>query len=64
MNNPFVEVSVKNKVGYVTFFHPNRNSMPSDILLLLKDAISDAGQNDDISVIVLQSGGDRTFCAG
>jgi len=64
MNNPFVEVSVKNKVGYVTFFHPNRNSMPSDILLLLKDAIIDAGHNDDITVIVLQSGGDRTFCAG
>lgn len=64
MNNPFVETTVKNKVGYITFFHPNRNSMPSDILLLLKDAIIDAGYNDDIAVIVLQSGGDRTFCAG
>jgi methylglutaconyl-CoA hydratase len=64
MNNPFVETLVKNKVGYITFFHPNRNSMPSDILLLLKDAIIDAGNNKDITVIVLKSGGDRTFCAG
>jgi methylglutaconyl-CoA hydratase len=64
MNNPFVETLVKNKVGYITFFHPNRNSMPSDILLLLKDAIIDAGNNKDITVIILKSGGDRTFCAG
>ena len=64
MNNPFVETLVKNKVGYITFFHPNRNSMPSDILLFLKDAIIDAGNNKDITVIVLKSGGDRTFCAG
>lgn len=64
MNNPFAETTVKNNVGYITFFHPNRNSMPSDILLLLKDAIIDAGNNEDITVIVLKSGGDRAFCAG
>lgn len=64
MNNPFVELTVKNEVGYITFFHPNRNSMPSDILSLLKQTIIDAGKNEDVKVIVLQSGGDRTFCAG
>ena len=64
MNNAFVELTVKNKVGYITFFHPNRNSMPSDILSLLQKTIIDAGKNMDVKVIVLQSGGDRTFCAG
>ncbi len=64
MNNPFVELTVKNKVGYITFFHPNRNSMPSDILSLLQKTIIDAEKNNDVRVIVLQSGGDRTFCAG
>ena len=38
--------------------------MPSDILSLLEQTIIDAGKNDDIKVIVLKSGGDRTFCAG
>jgi len=30
----------------------------------LANTISEAGQNDAIKVIVLKSGGDRTFCAG
>lgn len=64
MNEPYVTISIKNKVGYIEFFHPNRNSMPSDILLQLKQAIEEAGTSDAINVIVLKSGGDRTFCAG
>lgn len=61
---PYVTLNIENKVGYVEFFHPNRNSMPSNILLLLAQTITDAGNDDGISVIVLKSGGDRTFCAG
>jgi methylglutaconyl-CoA hydratase len=38
--------------------------MPSDILALLEQTIIDAGKNEAIKVIVLKSGGDRTFCAG
>ncbi|GAL61077.1 methylglutaconyl-CoA hydratase [Algibacter lectus] len=38
--------------------------MPSDILDLLAQTIKGAGENDDVNVIVLKSGGDRTFCAG
>lgn len=60
----YVTLTIKNNVGIVEFFHPNRNSMPSDILSLLEQTIIDAGKNDDIKVIVLKSGGDRTFCAG
>ncbi|NCO63893.1 MAG: enoyl-CoA hydratase/isomerase family protein [Flavobacteriales bacterium] len=64
MNNPYVKLIVENGVGYITFFHPNRNSMPSDILILLEKAILEAGNHEDVTVIVLKSGGDRTFCAG
>ena len=64
MIQQYVTLNIKNKVGYIEFFHPNRNSLPSDVLLLLKQAIVEAGENDEIKVIVLKSGGDRTFCAG
>ena len=40
------------------------NSLPGDILQKLVNFIKNAGDNKDIKVIVLQSGGDRTFCAG
>ena len=64
MNTPYVTLTIKNKVGYIEFFHPNRNSMPSDILLKLTETIVEAGNTNAIHVIVLQSGGFRTFCAG
>jgi len=60
----YVKLLIENTVGYIEFFHPNQNSMPSDILLQLKETIMEAGKNNDINVIVLKSGGDRTFCAG
>lgn len=64
MTEPYVTLSIKNNIGYIEFFHPNRNSMPSDILIKLKKTIEEAATNETINVIVLQSGGDRTFCAG
>src|SRR5690606_11508812 len=61
---PYVKLLVENTVGYIEFFHPNRNSMPSDILSQLENALIVAGTNDAINVIVLKSGGVGTFCAG
>ena len=60
----YVTLSIENNVGYIEFFHPNRNSMPSDVLAKLEQTIVEAGANTAIKVIVLKSGGDRTFCAG
>ena len=61
---PYVKLLIENSVGYIEFFHPNRNSMPSDTLSKLEQTINDAGVHEDVKVIVLRSGGDRTFCAG
>ena len=61
---PYVKQTIENQVGYIEFFHPEHNSLPRDILSKLVQTIVDAGNNDDIKVIVLKSGGDRTFCAG
>lgn len=64
MTQPYVKQTIKNGVGYIEFFHPSHNSLPSNILSELARTIKNAGENANIKVIVLKSGGDRTFCAG
>ncbi|TXD85381.1 enoyl-CoA hydratase/isomerase family protein [Subsaximicrobium wynnwilliamsii] len=64
MTKPYVKQNIESEVAYIEFFHPAHNSLPGDILAKLAKTITEAGENDDIKVIVLKSGGDRTFCAG
>ena len=51
-------------VGTITFFHPASNSLPGHILRKLANTVREAGQRDDVKVLVLKSAGDRAFCAG
>ncbi len=55
---------IKEGLIEIEFFHPKHNSLPSDILALLADTITEKGQDPSVKVIILKSGGDRTFCAG
>ncbi len=64
MSNPYVNIEIENGVGTIEFFHPAHNSLPGDILAKLAQTITEAGEAEDIKVIVLKSGRDRTFCAG
>ena len=64
MTKPYVKQTIENGIGYIEFFHPAHNSLPGDILAELATAITAAGTNEEIKVIVLKSGGNRTFCAG
>ena len=64
MSKPYVKQTIKNNISFIEFYHPSHNSLPGDILQKLVNLIKNAGDNKDIKVIVLQSGGDRTFCAG
>ncbi len=64
MSEPYVKLKNKSGVGYIEFFHPSHNSLPGNVLAELARIITAAGDDDSIKVIVLQSGGDRTFCAG
>jgi methylglutaconyl-CoA hydratase len=59
-----VNQTIENHIATIEFFHPEQNSLPTSILVQLADTITSAGQNPDIKVIILKSGGDRTFCAG
>jgi len=61
---PYVKQHNKNGLGYIEFFHPTHNALPGHLLSELSRAITLVGENDNVKVIVLQSGGDRTFCAG
>lgn len=61
----FVETIVSPEgVGTITFFHPSHNSLPGKLLAELANAITTAGENEAVKVIILKSSGDRTFCAG
>src|ERR1700755_2207574 len=53
-----------NGVMTIEFFHPQSNSLPGAMLEAITHEIHAAGHDHDTKVIVLQSGGDRAFCAG
>ncbi|RLD20250.1 MAG: enoyl-CoA hydratase/isomerase family protein [Bacteroidetes bacterium] len=59
-----VVTTTNNNVTTITFSHPAHNSMPGHQLKSLTAAINAAGENKDSTIIILQSAGDRTFCAG
>lgn len=61
---PYVKQIVQHGISTIEFFHPAHNSLPGNILAELVDNINKAGKNDKVKVIILKSGGDRTFCAG
>jgi methylglutaconyl-CoA hydratase len=60
----YVKSSTHNHITSIEFFHPQSNSLPSNILNDLAKEIHSAGNDDDTRVIILRSAGDRAFCAG
>ena len=64
MTQPYVKQNIQDQVATIEFFHPAHNSLPGDILAKLADTITETGKNDEVLVIILKSGGERTFCAG
>lgn len=60
----YVHQNIQNGISTIEFFHPAHNSLPGTILVELVKNINDAGSNSKVKVIILKSGGVRTFCAG
>lgn len=60
----YVHQNIQNGISTIEFFHPAHNSLPGTILVELVKNINDAGSNSKVKVIILKSGGARTFCAG
>ena len=60
----YVKLDKEDGIGVIEFFHPQSNALPAKILSQLSETIDLAGNDDDIKVIILKSGGERAFCAG
>lgn len=59
-----INTVISNSIATITFFHPQSNSLPGNLLRKLADNITAAGNDSGVKVIVLKSEGEKTFCAG
>lgn len=59
-----IKSTIENGIGTITFFHPQSNSMPGVQLRNLAAEIEKLGKDENAKVIVLQSEGEKAFCAG
>ena len=64
MINGYVNLEIENGICTIEFYHPKSNSLPSHLLGQLAETIAEAGENDKVKVITLQSEGNKAFCAG
>ena len=59
-----VVTSIRETIATITFYHPASNSFPTLLLNRLIENINRLAVDDTVSIIILQSEGDRAFCAG
>lgn len=64
MTDAYVRSETHKGITSIEFFHPQSNSLPGIILHDLAVAITHAGNDPNTIVIVLRSGGEKSFCAG
>lgn len=57
-------VVAENGLAIITFGHPAHNSLPSNLLRLLTEQITAAGENPEVRLILIKSDGTGTFSAG
>ena len=63
-NETYVRSHIEHGINTIEFFHPQSNSLPGKILEELAREIHFAGTHDETKVIILRSGGEKTFCSG
>jgi methylglutaconyl-CoA hydratase len=64
ISSGYVKSEFHNSVTTIEFFHPQSNSLPGKILDELSQAIHRAGNDEETKLIILQSSGEKAFCAG
>jgi methylglutaconyl-CoA hydratase len=64
MNDGYVKTQVHKGIATIEFFHPQSNSMPARMLDQVAQQIHGAANDEDASVILLRSAGEKAFCAG
>ncbi|HKK77934.1 MAG TPA: enoyl-CoA hydratase/isomerase family protein [Saprospiraceae bacterium] len=63
-HTPYVDTKVEAGIATITFFHPSHNALPGNLLERLVVALDQVAADTAVRVVILKSGGDRTFCAG
>lgn len=56
--------TISGGIGVIEFFHPKSNSLPSKMLTELSSAFNTFARDANVKVIIFQSKGEKTFCAG
>jgi len=59
-----ITLAIHQHIATIEFSHPKHNMLPTQTMQRLSDTITQAGQDDNVHVIILKSGGNRTFCSG
>ncbi|WJS95400.1 enoyl-CoA hydratase/isomerase family protein [Flavobacterium johnsoniae] len=62
--NGSLETSFQNTIATVEFGHPASNSFPRELLNKLTNEINSLSRNEEVSVIILKSQGEKAFCSG
>lgn len=62
--NGSLYTKIENQIAFVEFGHPASNSFVSELLERLSNEFDALSANQEVSLIVLKSEGDRAFCAG
>ncbi|HEY0068080.1 MAG TPA: enoyl-CoA hydratase/isomerase family protein [Flavisolibacter sp.] len=62
--NGYVSSETHKGITTIEFFHPQSNSLPRRILEDLANEVHTAGTDTETRVIVVRSGGEKTFCSG
>ncbi|TCP27926.1 methylglutaconyl-CoA hydratase [Tenacibaculum skagerrakense] len=62
--NGSLYTKIQNKIATIEFGHPASNSFPSELLDRLAKEFDRLSNDNNVSVIILKSEGERAFCAG
>ncbi len=62
--NGSLYTKIENRVATIEFGHPASNSFVFELLVRLSTELKSLSDNKDVSVIILKSEGNNTFCAG
>lgn len=64
METAYVTAVRQGQLQIIEFYHPQSNSLPRTLLTQLAEAITAAGEDTGVKLILLRSRGEKVFCAG
>ena len=62
--NGSLYTQIENRIATIEFGHPASNSFPSELLVRLQKEFENLSEDENVSVIILRSEGEKAFCAG